>query len=98
MDAQTVESALLAEKNPYVRQSYLGALGGIRDVNSIPMVQKILSEDNDISTRISAVRALLRIDGANAIQALLVARNTGDSSDRVNQEIVTALQQLGIDD
>lgn len=98
VDAQTVESALLVEKNPYVRQSYLGALGGIRDVNSIPMVQKILSEDNDISTRISAVRALLRIDGANAIQALLVARNTGDSSDRVNQEIVTALQQLGIDD
>ncbi len=95
--SQTLETALGEELNPYVRQSYLGALGGIRDVNSIPVVERILLEDEDISTRISAVRALMNIDGSAAIQALLQARDRIDSSERVQQEIITALQKLGYD-
>ena len=81
--------------NPYVRQSYLGALGGIRDVNSIPVVEKVLLEDENVSTRISAVRALLNIEGSAAIQVLMQARDRVDASDRVQQEIITALQKLG---
>ena len=81
--------------NPYVRQSYLGALGGIQDVNSIPVVERILIEDEDVSTRISAVRALLNIEGSAAIQALMQARDRIDPSPRVQQEIITALQKLG---
>ena len=93
--SQSIETALAEEKNAYVRQSYLGALGGIRDVNSIPVVEKILLEDSNVSTRISAVRALLNIDGSAAIQALMQARDRVDSSQRVQQEIITALQKLG---
>lgn len=95
--SQSIETALAEEKNSYVRQSYLGALGGIRDVNSIPVVEKILLEDENVSTRISAVRALLNIEGSAAIQVLMQARDRVDSSDRVQQEIITALQKLGYD-
>ena len=93
--SQGLETALAEEANAYVRQSYLGALGGIRDVNSIPVVEKVLLEDQNISTRISAVRALLNIEGSAAIQALLQARDRIDPSQRVQQEIITALQKLG---
>ena len=93
--SQSIETALAEEMNPYVRQSYLGALGGIRDVNSIPVVEKVLLEDENVSTRISAVRALLNIEGSAAIQVLMQARDRVDASDRVQQEIITALQKLG---
>lgn len=93
--SQSLETALAEEMNPYVRQSYLGALGGIQDVNSIPVVERILIEDEDVSTRISAVRALLNIEGSAAIQALMQARDRIDPSPRVQQEIITALQKLG---
>ena len=61
------------------------------------MVERVLLEDENISTRISAVRALLNIDGSAAINVLVQARDRVDPSDRVQQEIITALQKLGYD-
>ncbi len=95
-DVPSIERALQEEVNPYVRQSFLGAIGGIRDVNSIPQVRKILQEDEVLSTRISAVRALLRIEGAAAIEALQAALNDDSQPQRVREEAQRALTKLGV--
>ena len=94
--AQPVESALVEERNPYVRQSILGALGGIRDVRSVPLVTRILQEDEVLATRISAVRALLRIEGDAVVDALKMARDDSSQPQRVREEVLRALDSLGI--
>ncbi len=94
--AQPVESALVKERNPYVRQSILGALGGIRDVRSVPLVTRILQEDEVLATRISAVRALLRIEGDAVVDALRTARDDSSQPQRVREEVIRALDSLGI--
>ncbi len=95
-EAHSIEIALQNERNPYVRQSFLGAIGGIRDVRSIPQVNRILREDEILSTRLSAVRALLRIEGAAAIEALQAARDDSSQPERVRQEAQRALVKLGV--
>jgi HEAT repeat protein len=94
--AHPVESALVEERNPYVRQSILGALGGIRDVRSVPLVTRILQEDEVLATRISAVRALLRIEGDAVVDALKMARDDSSQPQRVREEVLRALDSLGI--
>lgn len=95
-EIHAIEKALEQETNPYVRQSFLGAIGGIRDVGSVPHVNKILQEDEVLSTRLSAVRALLRIEGAAAIEALQAAINDQSQPQRVRDEAQRALVKLGV--
>ena len=95
-EVSSIENALQAEGNPYVRQSILGAIGGIRDVRSIPLVNRILQQDQVLSTRISAVRTLLRIEGTAAIEALQAALNDASQPQRVRDEAQRALGKLGI--
>lgn len=95
-EIQSIERALQEEVNPYVRQSFLGAIGGIRDVRSIPRVNQILQEDEVLSTRISAVRALLRIEGTAAIEALQAARDDDSQPQRVRDAAHRALVKLGV--
>ncbi|MEE2857921.1 MAG: HEAT repeat domain-containing protein [Planctomycetota bacterium] len=94
-DAAGIEAALLDEGNPYVRQSFLGALGGIRDVRSVPLVTRILQEDSVLSTRVSAVKALLRIEGDAVVDALRAARDDESQPQRVHDEVIRALATLG---
>ena len=95
-EISSIENALQSEANPYVRQSILGAIGGIRDVRSIPLVNRILQQDQVLSTRISAVRTLLRIEGTAAIEALQAALNDASQPQRVRDEAQRALGKLGI--
>ena len=95
-DAAGIEAALLDEGNPYVRQSFLGALGGIRDVRSVPLVTRVLQEDSVLATRISAVKALLRIEGDAVVDALRAARDDESQPQRVRDEVIRALAALGI--
>ncbi len=95
--APRIEDALLNEPNPYVRQSYLGALGGIRDVRSVPLLSRILQEDDVLSTRVSAVKALLRIEGDAVLNALVAAREDDSQPQRVREEVIRALSSLGYD-
>ncbi|MDE0959153.1 MAG: HEAT repeat domain-containing protein [Planctomycetota bacterium] len=94
--AHEVETALVDEGNPYVRQSFLGALGGIRDVRSVPLVSRILQGDEVLATRVSAVRALLRIEGDAVVDALRAARDDISQPQRVHEEVLRALDSLGI--
>ncbi|RTZ90242.1 MAG: hypothetical protein DSY81_08225 [Bacillota bacterium] len=95
-DAAGIEAALLDEGNPYVRQSFLGALGGIRDVRSVPLVTRVLQEDSVLATRVSAVKALLRIEGDAVVDALRAARDDESQPRRVREEVIRALSALGI--
>ncbi|NRA76209.1 MAG: HEAT repeat domain-containing protein [Planctomycetes bacterium] len=92
----SIENALQSEMNPYVRQSILGAIGGIRDVRSIPLVSRILEQDQVLSTRLSAIRTLLRIEGTAAIEALQAALNDASQPQRVRDEAQRALGELGV--
>ena len=86
---------LIATPGRYTRAFAARALGGYRDVASVPLLRTMIEQaKGDVGVTVSAVRALAQIgtpDGAEAILALLSAER-GDPNIRL--EAVTALAAM----
>ncbi|HIA27745.1 MAG TPA: HEAT repeat domain-containing protein [Planctomycetes bacterium] len=91
--ASRIETALEREKNPYVRQAMIGALGGVRDIQSLGALEEILANDPDLQSRMSAARSIARIGGDRA-RAILQAVLEREEHQRIHFEAQQGLDFL----
>lgn len=88
-----VERALQTEKNNYVRQSLIGALGTLREVNSLGVLEEILQNDQHHVNRMSAVNAVGRIGGPEA-RRILEQVAAEDKNERVRFDAQRKLREM----
>lgn len=91
--APHIENALKLETNPYVRQAMIGALGGVRDIQSLTVLEEILANDSDLQSRMSAAHSIARIGGDRA-RAILQAVIDREDHERVRFEAQRGLDFL----
>lgn len=91
--APDIELALKQETNRYVRQTMIGALGGIRDANSVRALEEVTQTDDDHVTRMSAVNSL-KLIGGPAAESVLERVAENDANERVRADAQRALQAL----
>jgi len=94
--AAALAQLLLRDPDPVVRSRAAAALGRAGASDAEPVLSVALN-DAEPSVRLQATRALARLEGVEATQALSAVL-LGDTEPRVRREAARALRALGADD